>query len=164
MSGQRAKFKHLDEGVTGRVRFGDGSTVEIKRKGSVSFICRNGEERTLDEVYFIPMLCNNIISLGQLTEDGNKVILSGEYLWVYDNIGRLLIKVNRTSNRLYKLVVEENRGMCMLTKTEEHSWLWHSRLGHVNFQAMLLMTRNNMVHGLPEFVNPKTVCKGCLLS
>lgn len=37
MIGQRSKFKDLDEGVTGQVKFGDGSIVEIKGKGSVMF-------------------------------------------------------------------------------------------------------------------------------
>ena len=35
MTGQRSKFTELDESVTGRVKFGDGSTVRIQRKGSV---------------------------------------------------------------------------------------------------------------------------------
>ncbi|XP_074341853.1 uncharacterized protein LOC141679248 [Apium graveolens] len=61
---QRTKFKELDEKITGKVRFGDGSTVEIKGKGTVTFKCKNGEEVTLDGVYYIPTLCNNIISLG----------------------------------------------------------------------------------------------------
>ncbi|XP_074364584.1 uncharacterized protein LOC141705585 [Apium graveolens] len=84
MTGQRTKFKELDEKITGKVRFGDGSTVEIKGKGTVTFKCKNGEEVTLDGVYYIPTLCNNIISLGQLAENGNKVILNGAFLWVYD--------------------------------------------------------------------------------
>ena len=126
--------------------------------------CKNGEERFLEEVYFIPTLCNNIISLGQLSEGGNKVILNGEHLWVYEKSGKLLIKVQRSSNRLYKLVVESNKNMCLLTKREEVSWLWHSRLGHVNFQAMQLMSNNNMARGLLVFSQPKEVCNGCLLS
>ncbi|XP_074378660.1 uncharacterized protein LOC141720209 [Apium graveolens] len=49
MTGQRSKFKELNENVTGQVRFGDGSTVDIKGKGSVILSCKNGEERILDE-------------------------------------------------------------------------------------------------------------------
>lgn len=74
MSGQRSKFRNLDEVVTGKVRFGDWSIVDIKGKGSVHFTCKNGEEQVLKEVYFIPTFHNNIISLGQLSECGNKVI------------------------------------------------------------------------------------------
>lgn len=61
MSGQKSKFNELDETITGKVKFGDGSTVEIKGKGSVSLSCKNGEERLLREVYFIPSLRSNII-------------------------------------------------------------------------------------------------------
>lgn len=84
MTGERRKFRELDEGITGQVKFGDGSTVKIEGKGSVVFKCKNGEERVLNEVYFIPTLCSNIISLGQLSEEGNKVVLNGNYLWVYE--------------------------------------------------------------------------------
>lgn len=80
MTGQRSRFKDLDENVQGQVRFGDGSAMCIKEKGFVAFTCRNGEERILKDVYFIPTLCNNIISLGQLAEVGNRVVLDGEFL------------------------------------------------------------------------------------
>ncbi|XP_074376706.1 uncharacterized protein LOC141718221 [Apium graveolens] len=90
--GQRAKFKELDEKVTGKVKFGDGSTVKIKGKGSVMFICKTGGEVMLREVYYVPNLYKNIISLGHLSESGNKVVLSGTYLWVNDPKGRILMK------------------------------------------------------------------------
>lgn len=77
MTGLRSKFKELDENVSGLVKFGDGSTVGIKGKGTVIFCCKNGEERAIHEVYYIPTLRNNIISLGQLSETSSKVILKG---------------------------------------------------------------------------------------
>lgn len=161
MTGDRSKFRELDEGVTGLVKFGDGSTVEIKGKGSILFKGKTGEELLFREVYFIPTLCNNIISLGQLSENGNKVVLNGNYLWVYDGNGRLIMNVKRSENRLYKIVIETSKSTCLLSKSEELSWRWHSRLGHVNFQAMIWMSKNKMAYGLPDFVHPKTVCTGC---
>ena len=164
MTGQKGKFNELDETVSGEVRFGDGSTVTIKGKGSINFSCKNGEKRCLQQVYYIPSLRNNIISLGQLSEEGNKVVLQGEYLWVHDKQGKLLMKVKRTANRLYKINIEESRSTCLLTKAEENSWLWHSRLGHVNFSALVLMSKEGMAYGLPKFIKPKKICEGCLMS
>ncbi|XP_074368601.1 uncharacterized protein LOC141708737 [Apium graveolens] len=66
MTGDRGKFKELDQTVTGQVRFGDGSTVAICGKGVISFLCKNGKEWKLKDVYYIPTLCNNTLSLGQL--------------------------------------------------------------------------------------------------
>lgn len=102
MTGIKSKFKDMDETVTGQVRFEDGSTVEIQGKGTVMFKCKNGENCLLREVYYIPTLRNNIISLGQMSEEGSKVVLKGEFLWVYDEQERILKKVKRSSNRLYK--------------------------------------------------------------
>lgn len=51
MTGQRSKFADLDENITGQVKFGDGSVVHIKGKGSVILCCKNGEEIILREVY-----------------------------------------------------------------------------------------------------------------
>lgn len=151
MTGYKSKFRELDEDVTGRVRFGDGSTVEIKGKGSVTFVCKNGEERILKEVYYIPKPCNNIISLGQLSEDGNRVVLKGDFMWVFDTMGKLLMRVKRSPNRLYKIIIETNKPACLLLKSDELSWLWHARLGHVNFQALTLMQAADMVRGIPKF-------------
>lgn len=150
--------------MTGQVRFGNGSTVDIRGKGSVFFKCKDGEERMFKDVYFIPSLCNNILSLGQLSEEGNRVVMHGEFLWVYDKTERLLMKVKRSGNRLYKVVEKTIDSSCLLSKEEEEAWLWHSRLGHVKFQALNLMTRNKMVDGVPKIIQPKEVCSGCLMA
>lgn len=164
MTGRLSKFKDLDKGVTGLVKFDDGFTVKIEGKGSIIFKCKNGEDRLLREVYFIPTQYYNIICLGQLSVDGNKVVLHGEYLWVHDEQEKLLVKVKRSANRIYKIIIEEGMSTCLLSKVEETSWAWHSRLGHVNFQAMKLMSNSGMAYGIPNFVQPKEVCKGFLLS
>lgn len=91
------------------------------------------------------MLHNNIISLGQLSEDGNKVILNGEFLWVYDTKVKLLMKVKRSPKRLYKTIIETEKATCMKLKLVELSWLWHSGLGHVNFQVLPLTHSTQMV-------------------
>ena len=70
----------------------------------------------------------------------------------------------RTPIRLYKLNIDESKGKCLLSKVEEETWLWHIRLGHVNFQAMQLMAKNKMVNGLPNLRNIREVCNGCLLA
>ncbi|XP_074351811.1 uncharacterized protein LOC141690959 [Apium graveolens] len=144
MTRERSKFKELNENVKGQVCFGDGSTVNIEGKGSIIFKCKNGEDRIFHEVYYIPRLCNNILSLGQLSEEGNQVIMHGEFLWVYDKDKHLLMKVKRSANRLYKIIVESVGPGCLLSKIDEEVWLWHTHLSHVNFQALSLMTRKQM--------------------
>lgn len=75
MTGNRNYFKSIDETITGKVRFGDDLRIDIKGKGSIIFISQGGERKLLADVYFIPALRSNIISLGQATESG----CEGEY-------------------------------------------------------------------------------------
>ncbi|KAL8093108.1 hypothetical protein AgCh_035122 [Apium graveolens] len=84
MTGDKMKFNELNEQITGQVKFGDGSMVKIEGKGSIMLKCKNGEERTLREVYYIPSLCNNINSIGQLSEEGNKAVFNEDLPWVHD--------------------------------------------------------------------------------
>lgn len=62
------KFHDLDSTVKGHIKFGDGSTMKIKGKGTMLFKFKGGEQRLLTEVYYIPNLCSNTISIGHLTE------------------------------------------------------------------------------------------------
>lgn len=67
MTGDKRYFDFIDESVTGKVRFGDDSRIDIRGKGSIAFMDLNGEPRVMTDVYFIPDLKSNIISLGQAT-------------------------------------------------------------------------------------------------
>ncbi|XP_024006624.1 uncharacterized protein LOC112083123 [Eutrema salsugineum] len=82
MTGDRRYFSKIDTSITGKVRFSDDSRIDIKGKGSIDFTDRNSESRTMTDVYFIPDLRSNIISLGQATESGCYVRMKGEYLTI----------------------------------------------------------------------------------
>lgn len=102
MTGVRRHFKELDENITGNVHFGDGSYVDIKGKGSILLECKNKEQRVISHVYYIPNLKSNILSLGQLTENGCKVVMENSILLLYNSNQKILMRVTRSKNRLYK--------------------------------------------------------------
>ena len=60
-------FSKIDENVTEKVRFVDDSRINIKGKGSILFISKDCKRMILANVYFMPDLRSNIISLGQAT-------------------------------------------------------------------------------------------------
>lgn len=51
MSGNRVFFYELNDTVTGKVRFGDDSKIDIMGKGSIRFIIKTGEKKVLRNVY-----------------------------------------------------------------------------------------------------------------
>ena len=44
--------------------------VNIKGRGTILFACADGEHRALTDVYYIPQLRSNIVSLGSSTRTG----------------------------------------------------------------------------------------------
>jgi hypothetical protein len=81
MTGSKAAFSELEGNMTGTVKFGDGSRVAIRGRGTIIFSCRNGEHRALTDVYYIPQLLSSIINVGQLDEHRSEVLIKdGEEL------------------------------------------------------------------------------------
>ncbi|KAD1384633.1 hypothetical protein E3N88_42909 [Mikania micrantha] len=163
MTGNRNLFSKLDYNTIGRVRFGDGSRVDIEGKGLIVVSCKNGEQRVIEDVYYIPSLRSNILSLGQFTELGYSILMKDEYLWMHEKDGRLLMKVHRSMNRLYKIELKIANPICLLSNISDEAWLWHARLGHLNFDSIKLLAAKEMALGVPNFQHPKQVCDSCLL-
>ncbi|GJW99641.1 zinc finger, CCHC-type containing protein, partial [Tanacetum coccineum] len=163
MTGVKSHFRDINESVSGRVRFGDGSYVQIKGKGSILLGCRNQEQKIVSDVYYIPNLKSNILSLGQLTKIGCKVIMDGNKLTLYDKSKKLLMKVERSKNRLYSIRLQIEAPICLLANVDNQAWLWHARLGHLNFDDINKMTRKGLVEGIPRINHAGQICDACLL-
>ncbi|KAD7476991.1 hypothetical protein E3N88_00127 [Mikania micrantha] len=161
MTRHKEFFAELDEKVTGQVRFGEGSKVGIQGKGTLLFDCKNGEHFVIQNVYYIPALQSNIMSLGQLTEVGYDVRIRHLSLKLYDEQGRLIMNVPRAANRLYKIRLIPGKPTCLTVKMDD-SWLWHTRLGHANFKMLEELGKKRLVEGLPNISYPSRVCEGCL--
>lgn len=113
MTGNLSYFNIIDKTISGKVRFGDDSRIDIKGKGSICFISQDGKKKNLADVYYIPALKSNIISLGQATESGCDVRMRENTLKVHDKDGNLVVKASRSRNRLYKVVIEVEEQKCL---------------------------------------------------
>nr|GEX29343.1 putative zinc finger, CCHC-type [Tanacetum cinerariifolium] len=101
---------------------------------------------------------NQDMCLGQLTEVGYD--LHNEYLKVYNNQGTLVITVQRSSNKLYKMALNVTKLACLAASLVDDAWTWHARLGHANFYTLEMMGKKRMVTGMPCVAHPKQLCNG----
>jgi hypothetical protein len=118
MTGSRAAFTDLDTNVTGNVKFGDNSAITIEGQGTILFSYNTGEHRALMDVYYIPQLRSNIISLGQLIERGCKMLIKTGVLRICDSKQKLLAKVERGRNRLYVFELRIVRPVCFTVRKD----------------------------------------------
>jgi len=163
MTGDRRYFDKMDHSITGKVRFGDDSRIDIKGKGTIAFIDLNGKPRVMSDVYFIPELESNIISLGQATESGCEIKLKDGYLTMHDQEGKLLVKAERSRNRLYKVKMGLRKEACLYLTSTSMSSLWHARMGHVSLITLKSMIDKELIQGAPSLVIESEVCGSCLL-
>jgi len=163
MIGNRSALTQLNKGVRGTLHFGDGSRVEIQGISSVVMQGRHQQHKVLTNVYYIPKLKSNIVSLGQLEENGLKATLGDGKLCVFDHDKSLLIAAPRTANRLYTVKLGLVSPVCLLANSDNLAWQWHARFGHLNFRALHDLSGKNMVDGMPAVKRIEQVCDGCVL-
>ncbi|GJZ64659.1 zinc finger, CCHC-type containing protein [Tanacetum coccineum] len=108
-------------------------------------------------------LRSNILSLGQLTESGCEVVMEKNILLLYDSNGNILLRVTRSKNRLYKANLRIGEPTCLLANLRDEAWLWHARLGHLNFRSLKSMTTKNLVQGIPPIKHSTDICDICLI-
>ncbi|WVZ48804.1 LOW QUALITY PROTEIN: hypothetical protein U9M48_000211 [Paspalum notatum var. saurae] len=154
MTGNKEAFSELNKDVAGAVKFGDGSTVKILGRETIMFAAKGGGHRILTDVYYIPRLRSNIVSLGQLDEDGCK----GSFVCAILPAS----SCSRSSNRLYKVSLTLARPVSLLACGEDDAWRWHERFGHLGFDGLKKLNRGAMVRGLPQLDHPDQLCEACL--
>ena len=68
-------FVELDESVGGDIVFSDATKIPVKGKGKILINLKNGKHEFISNVYYVPNMKNNILSLGQLLEKGYTILM-----------------------------------------------------------------------------------------
>jgi GAG-pre-integrase domain len=143
----------------------NGAVVNSKGKGTIVVNSKKGR-MLIHDVLLVPELAQNLLSVGQLIEHDHVVHFEGETCKIYDkleNKKQLMATVNMERHRNFSLTLKPARNVALKVKVEDVSWLWHKRLGHVNFESLKMLCRKNMVYGLPNIEDKKDVCEACAL-
>jgi hypothetical protein len=163
MCGRKETFVELKEGVCGNVSLGDSSKLAVEGRGKVRIFQKNGKEEFISDVYYVPTMKSNILSIGQLLQKGYTVHMENNSLSLSDTSGRLIACVQMTKNRMFPLNLKTKIEKCLIGLIKNESWRWHLRFGHLHFNGLKLLSSGGMVHGLPQIDSADHVCEGCVL-
>ena len=140
-------------------------------KGRVNILTKKGEKKYISDVYFVPSLKHNLMSIGQLMQKGYNVFFKNDVCTILDRppSKQLITKVQMTNNRMFPLKIisdfqkegaeaqlsmnsqEDGRKEAVVTQVnfqaevKDKKWLGHLRLGHLNFRGLNLLHRKDMV-------------------
>ncbi|GKC14502.1 retrovirus-related pol polyprotein from transposon TNT 1-94 [Tanacetum coccineum] len=104
-------------------------------------------------VYYIEGLNHNLFSVGQFCDADLEVAFWKSTCFVRDLQGNDLLVGNRGSD-LYTISHQETTSstpICFMAKASPtQAWLWHRRLSHLKFDYINLLSKKDVVIGLPK--------------
>lgn len=66
MTGAKGLFRNINEDEKLEVRLGDNKCVQVERKGTIAVKTKSGIKELIHDVYYIPGLAQNLLSVGEL--------------------------------------------------------------------------------------------------
>ncbi|GJV63451.1 retrovirus-related pol polyprotein from transposon TNT 1-94 [Tanacetum coccineum] len=123
---------------------------------------------TINKVYYVEGLNHNLFSVGQYCDADLEVALRKSTCFVRELQGNDLLIGNRVSD-LYKISLQETTSSTpinfMAKASPTQAWLWHQRLSHFNFDYINLLSKKDVLIGLPKLKYVKDqLCSSCELS
>ncbi|GAU23520.1 hypothetical protein TSUD_39990 [Trifolium subterraneum] len=134
MIGTKEWLYDFDENVRECVKLGDDYRMQIKGKGNLK-LCIGGLTQVITDVYYIPGLKNNLLSIGQLQQKNLTIVFKQDFCKVYHPEKGLIISTKMSSNRIY---------------------------GNLSFKGLNTLVKKAMVQGLPQLQDMEDTCVSCL--
>ncbi|GJR96248.1 retrovirus-related pol polyprotein from transposon TNT 1-94 [Tanacetum coccineum] len=150
------------EKFLGTVRFGNDQFAPILGYGDLI----QGNV-TIKRVYYVEGLNHNLFSVGQFCDADLEVAFRKSTCFVRDLQGNDLLTGSRGSD-LYTISLQETTSstpIFMAKASPTQAWLWHRRLSHLNFDYITLLSKKEVVTGLPKLKYVKDqLCSSCEMS
>ncbi|GJY82818.1 retrovirus-related pol polyprotein from transposon TNT 1-94 [Tanacetum coccineum] len=115
---------------------------------------------TIKRVYYVEWLNHNLFSVGQFCDADLEVAFRKSTCYIRDLKGNDLLTGSRGTD-LYSITLQDTTSpnpICLMAKaTSSQAWLWHGRLSHLNIDTINLLSKYNIVTGLPKLNSSKII-------
>nr|GEZ71045.1 hypothetical protein [Tanacetum cinerariifolium] len=150
------------EKFLGSVKFGNDQIAPILGYGDLV----QGTV-TIKKVYYVEGLNYNLFSVGQFCDTDLEVAFRKSTCYIRNLKGNDILTGSRGTD-LYSITLQDTSSpnpICLMAKaTSSQAWLWDRRLSHLNFDTINLLSKNDIVTGLPKLKFVKDhLCSSCEL-
>ncbi|CAM8885291.1 unnamed protein product [Rhodiola kirilowii] len=162
MTGEKKWFITLNEECRHSVKLGNNARMKVEGKGNARLLI-NGRTHVVSDVYYVPDLNTNLLSIGQLQEKQLTVLIKDDSCKIFHQKWGLIMSTRMASNRMFMLSAQVPSSSCLqaLLTIEEISKLWHQRFGHLNFESLYCLSKKQMVRDLPAIKRTSCICETC---
>nr|GFD24006.1 integrase, catalytic region, zinc finger, CCHC-type, peptidase aspartic, catalytic [Tanacetum cinerariifolium] len=148
MTGNLKLLINFVEKFLGMVKFGNDQIAPILGYGDLI-----QRAVTIKWVYYVEGLNHNLFSVGQFYDADLEVAFRKSTCFIRDLKGNDLLTGSRGTD-LYSISLQSTNSpnpICLMAKaTSSQAWLWNHRLSHLNFDTINLLSKNDIVIGLPK--------------
>nr|GEW18712.1 hypothetical protein [Tanacetum cinerariifolium] len=121
----------------------------------------------IKRVYYVERLNHNLFSVGQFFDADLEVAFRKSACYIRDLKGNDIL-TGSYSTDLYSITLQDTNcpnPICLMAKASlSQAWLWHRRLSYLNFDTINLLSKNDIVVGLPKLKFIKDhLCSSCEL-
>ena len=93
------------------------------------------------------------------------ILIQHGKLKIYHPKKGFIIQTEITTNQMFVFLADSlsSKPACLYNSTQDLAHLWHYRYGHLSYKGLRTLRFKNMVHGIPQFKSPSTVCASCMI-
>ena len=158
MTGNRSLFKVFESKKGGNVTFGDWSKSQIKGKETISLPGLTN----IANVLYVEGLRVNLLSISQICDQDFMVVFSKGKCFVLNESRKKLISGVHTLDNCYGLV--PNVDIVCNSIHLPNKDLWHQRMGHASYKHLSIVSKHELVLGIPKLSRvSNVVCGPCQL-
>nr|GFA23906.1 retrovirus-related Pol polyprotein from transposon TNT 1-94 [Tanacetum cinerariifolium] len=162
MTGNFKLLTNFVKKFLGTVKFGNDQIAPILGYGDLV-----QGAITIKSVYYVEGLNHSLFSVGQFCNADLEVAFLKSTCYIRNLKGNDLLTGSRGID-LYSITLQDtsspNPIYLMAKATSSQAWLWHRRLSHLNFDTINLLSKNDILIGLPKLKFVKDhLCSSCEL-
>lgn len=128
-----------------RIRVADNKELSVESSGQVSLDTYNdkGHEKKVlfNNVLYVPELATNLLSVSQIIHSGGQVIFDKTGCVIMNSKNQIVATASIINN-MYRLNTPGGGYACMSDVEKQDIFLWHQRMGHLNFNSLKKMPEN----------------------
>ena len=84
MTSNKDLLSCIDSSISSNITLGNDSLVKVQGKGTVPILTKQNEKKGINNVYHVPDLKHNLLSVGHLIDHRYKVLFEGASYRIYD--------------------------------------------------------------------------------
>ncbi|XP_050890993.1 uncharacterized protein LOC127096471 [Lathyrus oleraceus] len=150
-------YNHCD--MKNKVKFTDDTALKDDGINDIFITRRDGEHSLIKDVLYIPGIKCNLLNIGQLLVNDYKIHMENKALSImYVNMV-FILKAPIAANRTFKVELKVMENRCLATTTSQKEWIWHYKLGHLNFRDLNALQKNIMVTRMSLINIPAKICE-----